>query len=56
MNLGKFSLLLISVCLAAWVLPDFVDARRGGGGRGGGHRGGGGGGYRGGGDGYNRRY
>jgi hypothetical protein len=39
MSMGRFSLLLICVCLAAWILPDFAEARRGGGG----FRGGGGG-------------
>ncbi len=34
MNMGRFALLLICVCLAAWILPDFAEAR--GGGRGGG--------------------
>ena len=39
MKMGRFSLLLICVCLAAWILPDFAEARRGGGGgRGGGGR------------------
>ena len=50
-NMGRFALLLSCVCLAAWILPDFAEARRGGGGGrsfsrgGGGHsfsRGGGG--------------
>jgi hypothetical protein len=49
MNWRKFTVLLISFCLVAWFLADFVYARGGGRGGGGGFSRGGGGGTRGGG-------